>query len=74
MNLVLPTFQPDILLCAVAEWITRQTSDPMASSSNSVICILLQFIWARAVAHTKRRSELLIRLENWSFFTMSFRA
>ena len=46
MNPVLPTFQPKVFLCAVAEWITHQTSDPMASSPNPVNCVLLQFIWA----------------------------
>ena len=46
MNVVLPTFQPEFFLCAVAGWITCQTSDPMASSSDPVNCILLQFIWA----------------------------
>ena len=46
MNHMPPTFQAEFLLCAVAEWLTCQTSDPMASSPNPVNCVLLQFIWA----------------------------
>ena len=46
MNLVPPTFQAKFLPCAVAEWLTRQTSNPTASSSNPADVVLLQFIWA----------------------------
>ena len=46
MNLVPPTFQAEFLPCTVAEWLTRQTSNPMVSSSNPAFGVLLQFIWA----------------------------
>ena len=49
MNLVVPNFQAEFLLCAVAEWLTHQTSDPMINSSNPADCVLLQFIWAMDV-------------------------
>ena len=45
MNLVLPTFQADFLLCVMAEWITRQTSNLTSSSSNPADRVFLQFIW-----------------------------
>ena len=46
MNLVLPAFQADFLLCEVVDWITHQTSNPIASNSNPADSVLLQFIWA----------------------------
>ena len=46
MNLVPPTFQARLLLCAVAEWLTRMTSNPTVSSLNPANSVLSQFIWA----------------------------
>ena len=46
MNLVPPTFQAKFHSCAVAEWLTHQTSNSMVGSSNPADHVLLQFIWA----------------------------